>query len=50
MKVSPYDWLCCECGGGKGSWFVKNHPSGLCQDCYDVFKQLLRDGDVQGDE
>jgi len=26
------------------------HPSGLCLPCYMVFKQHLRDGDVQGVE
>jgi len=44
------DWVCIECAKGAGSWFVMNHPSMLCQDCYDLFKQRLRDGEVQGVE
>lgn len=32
----------------KGNFYF--HPSGLCKRCYDVFKQRLRDGDVQGGE
>jgi len=48
--TDPKKWTCVECGGGAGSWFLLNHPSGLCQDCYNVFKQQIRDGEVQGDE
>jgi len=38
---------CIECDSKYPmSW----HPSGLCQPCYLLFKQRLRDGEVPGDE
>jgi len=48
--MNPADLVCVECLGESQSWLLLNHPSGLCQDCYDEFKQRLRDGEVQGVE
>jgi len=39
--------ICIECESKNRLW---NHPSGLCPDCYQLFKQRLRDNEVQGIE
>ena len=58
-EIENIDWWarnsdepCIECDGDgdQDKLFLRMHGSGLCKTCYDVFKQRLRDEEVQGVE